>query len=1178
MLFPMFCTLVSVGALKAPDSLHRLIFTGEFQPQMPFQQSVHTTIEALKRYKPTTMDEQIERLMLEINGEMEKFERLGPLFGKINSASGQFSDRDRLLASGRPSQELHERLMTLNTEYDKKRPGDEARLKPLIETFLNDLRTHVLEVTEVIPRMARESGGVVIPPGLPKGGIHFQSSAQQHVPHLSTRDVSTPHGHTTPGSLGGGRPLSRTGGNAGPAGGIGGMPAGIGGGNSRIGVAPSGVRPNAPNFAGMQQQRQRPPLVEMDEASVVEGIRAEMQRFDGIKPLFGRVSPASLQDVSPYERQILSGIGSQKLHERFLSLQNSNDGSQLAAFLQDLRAHVDEATILLQRHTGARATISQDSGGQQGNIAAGPPLMTNSGGPLRAAADPEDLEMLFKEIQEAMGRFERIAPRFQKLPDLASCRVSEHERAVLSGEVSNALHERFLLLQHKIQHGRAGGDMSHSFTRDTAEFLDDLKAHVAEATELLNRYTNPTPGGARSGFVGPPIQVSAGAGTIPGQARVQSQTQPPSQGQFPGSRQVPPQMGSGDPGNLDTEARNIFNRIQTQMAIFEKIAQLFQQLPSPQVLATLGFSPAEYEILTGKPSQLLHERFLAIQDKEIAPDLLPTIRQYVQDLEAHVTLAGQVVPRAVSANMGGIGSQSGVPVGVASGQTSGIPGQSAGVAAGNTRIMSGIPGRPVGVASGGAGQVPGQQAGAMSGNGGLMTGIPGQPAGVAPGNARLMAGIPGQPAGVASGSAGQIPGRPVGVGASNARQMQGDIPARPINQIAGIPGRAADAIPGNLAGSIPYPTNQMPCTPERPCGVAPGNPYGGMPRSTGGIPGHAKGAAGQPRSATPHTANIGGMAAGHPPVAQQQAQQRVVQGAALQPPPSGAAIGAGSSIGSSSVERSFQEIQVLMKVFETIKPKFARLPSPQQLKAHVSADDLHLLSGQASEALHHRFLRLQNRAQSAVASPQDQMSITRDAEVFVGELQEHVKQMERVLAVDYSAIAAGVVPAGGQSASPVLTREQILKELPQIEEELKSNRKRFKKTLRSTEKIMLESEPNRNPRVVNSEMNRLMHMMGSLYSSITSSIAILRKELLTGSMTEKLHERLEAMMLEMRRYKDTIRDLEGESVKKDGVRPAALDILKPQGILTSKPVNLSNAKMPTDEARKASFNIAGQGA
>lgn len=973
MLLPYLLGLFCVAGFEAPESLRRLLATGEYRPQVPFQQSVHTTIQALKRYKPETVAEELDRIMLEISGEMEKFQRLGPLFQIIKSDSPNFSERDRVLASGRPSQEYHERYVGLENERLQNRAGDEVRLKPLFEKFLQDLRAHIEEVSEAIPRMARESGAR-IPPGLPLGGIYGQTLPKRE--KQQEHSNPTKFTQTTPGALGNGRTLQSG--------------AGIGGIDNRVGVAPSGVFPSPP-----QPQAQG-------------------------------------------------------------------------------------------HHPGA---------------------------------------------------------------------------------------------------------------------MKDTPIGVPEPHSIPSH----TVGGARAGFVGPPIGVPPGPGPTAAHP-----IQPP-----------PPQAPFGAPLGLDAEVQQLFVRIEAQMAAFGKVGPLFQHLPSPSVIATMGFSAEEQEVLTGQPSQLLHERFLAIQDKQLSPELVPIIRQFVLDLEAHVAIAREVVSRAVSGT-GGIG---GVPAG---GPHSGIPGRPVGAAHMNANAvpsgnaggrMTGIPGRPVGVASG-SGGTPGTPPG------GRMTGIPGRPVGVAsaggaaPGDsAGRMTDIPGRPVGAAQGDASArvtgIPGRPVGH-SSGAGAPRAGIPGRAVGpsgsaggapsgvsagRMTGIPGRPVGLTSENSTGSSGGSSKCAGGDGECPVGTMAGFAASSASENAAGktdlgtriarIPGKPVGAAptsGIPRtgphSDIPKTANIGGIAGGAPPTPQQnrQAPPQSAPFASGSPPvaPVGAsagtsspwartAPGAASSGSGRTLDQSFEEIEGYMKTFETIKPKFARLPSPQQLKPHVSADDFQLLSGQASETLHHRFLTLQKRASSASEQP---VVLARDADKYTTDLKEHIQEMERVLAVDYSAIAAGAVPTDAAADPSMLTREQILKDLPQVEKDLRSVRKRFKKTLKSTEKIMLKSEPN--IAMVKKEMDRLTHMMGSLYSSVTSSVAVLRKELLTGPMTDKLRERLEAMLLEIRRYKDTVRDLEGESVKKDGAAPAAMDMLKLQGMLTSKPVDLSNAKMPSDKAQKASINVAAQ--
>ena len=97
------------------------------------------------------------------------------------------------------------------------------------------------------------------------------------------------------------------------------------------------------------------------------------------------------------------------------------------------------------------------------------------------------------------------------------------------------------------------------------------------------------------------------------------------------------------------------------------------------------------------------------------------------------------------------------------------------------------------------------------------------------------------------------------------------------------------------------------------------------------------------------------------------------------------------------LETLFEEIMNLMASFEELKPKFSVLPPQQALQPAVSPEDFALLSGQASEILHRRFLALQSRTQTLRAG--DEAMITPEVQQFAHDLRKHIDDVRRVLAV-----------------------------------------------------------------------------------------------------------------------------------------------------------------------------------
>jgi len=1142
------------NAVETPDSLKRLLHGGSHNPQIPFQQSAYTALEATKRYPPQTTKDKVERRILEITRETEEFGRYANLFDAIdlNNADLFNNAHEKDVASGVITNALNERYKILIQDLQTRGESEYALILPVLSEYYEDLKVHVREVAELIPRLARQSGGVNIPESIPHGGIYGGPPIPETPPSAENLGFGGYHKQAWSNTYDRDRASesssyqqrqadSRMGARASTS-----ATSSVGGGGGPTGRAPEGARPGvgADVFAGspngspggskkMANQAQyealfqktgahargkKPDVMQFNDEEVAKGIQFEMERFESIKPLFQRVTPEVGARYTGEDLKILTGEPTQKLHERFLALQKQQSpdlAQQYRLYLRDLRTHVDDVERVLTSAVGNGATVAG------GSLAGGGDVNSSNAGTNMGGAE---FDAAIKEIQEYMQKFEAIAPLFAHVPSPESLRgqVSPHEMAVLAGEVSQRLHERFTTLQ------KMGAD-DPQYVDKMLGFSHDLKVHVEEATNLLDRYAKGGAGagtqfsapssascddqasrsrhfsGAAGGIVGPPIDISShDEGSNAGAMHSGSTHAPPR------TPDALPQRPRGAVYSKETvtmptagEHSEISKRIQVQMKRFESIAPMFEHLISAEEMKELDLLPEEMEVASGVASQRLHERFLEFTKNEMTIEMLPILRQYAEDLEAHVQLASNLIPELTRENYKprhttrlASGGAELPPVGRSSG--------------GNVVI----PGRPVGTGDVSAARPVGDRAEV----------IPGRPVGTGGSTRNIPVGSP-----VGNRTQG-IPGRPVGTGASSP---SGGITGRPV-------GTSAGGLFGNPVGT----------------GAGGSPPWGGGTRPAN--------ASSQGSSFTP-----GGGSVLSDSISEDEGSslpRGIISGIPFGMPGQGAGRGGGGGGGGpkQSLDDMFKDIEQMMKQFEEIKPMFQRLPPPNELRGKVSSADFELLSGQASERLHHRFLAIQAKL-SNNNYPQSQQMVYGDVEIFLADLREHIPAMKKVLAVDYSPIIAAAPSAGSsRNGSPQMSRTNILSEIPQILAELKKTRKRFKKTLDATKEYMSNNVSSDSPEV-EKEMNRLVHMMGSIYNGIQAISSRLVKELKASSteLTDEQIEQVKDMMLEVQRYKDTVRDLEGDAAKKDGGQaPSDLEMLRPQGILTRKPVNLSQATIP----------------
>lgn len=241
-------------------------------------------------------------------------------------------------------------------------------------------------------------------------------------------------------------------------------------------------------------------------------IQQYMQRFEGLAPRFSGVTPAILNQASIAEKGILRGETSQKLHERFLMLQqrapNSDKDqgfvSEMRTFISDLALHIEEATTVLDKY---KVTTAAGIGGLSGprGIGSGGPAGVNTVatpagfGGARAAKAPandrnpvgEEINTLFKKVEVHMGKFETVLkPLFKKLPSPAAFqgKLDADKMKIATGRASEELHKRFMSLQARVtalEKQGLGGPLIQSFVLDLAQYEKDLALHVVEAESVL---------------------------------------------------------------------------------------------------------------------------------------------------------------------------------------------------------------------------------------------------------------------------------------------------------------------------------------------------------------------------------------------------------------------------------------------------------------------------------------------------------------------------------------------------------------------------------------------------------------------------------------------------------------------------------------------------------------------
>merc|ERR1719201_2486043 len=137
-----------------------------------------------------------------------------------------------------------------------------------------------------------------------------------------------------------------------------------------------------------------------------------------------------------------------------------------------------------------------------------PPLATIPQGPQRADA-------LLNGIMAGMGQFEKIAPKFVQMMQAPPAGLTPQEQQILTGQPSQALHERFLRLQQQANVFSNGQPVTPQFTAEMESFYGDMFVFMEAITALLAKApASALPPGALPPM-GPPGGVPAQPGMQP---------------------------------------------------------------------------------------------------------------------------------------------------------------------------------------------------------------------------------------------------------------------------------------------------------------------------------------------------------------------------------------------------------------------------------------------------------------------------------------------------------------------------------------------------------------------------------------------------------------------------------------------------------------------------------------
>jgi len=315
----------------------------------------------------------------------------------------------------------------------------------------------------------------------------------------------------------------------------------------------------------------------------------------------------------------------------------------------------------------------------------------------------EKLIDVFEKIQESMRTFEmQIAPRFANLTEQQQRAASDmKEQALLSGSITQTLHERFTSLQQQAMQGEQMTDVEFDgLLVDLRAVQVDIRDHVKDMQILMDKVYG-TSGG--SGGIGvqksEPIQVSSpgtGSQHLRGDAsqnRNNMANNPqvdlgsmgssvkgpnldtPSLGPMPGT---PGGFGGaagnrmGTPGGFggagaaaaggranDTpeqkEMDKLLTSISTKMKEWEKeIGPQVNKMASARHVMRDQMTPEDYSFMNGTQTERLNSKWKVLTQKlqrsDIPAQMVPVILQEIRDFEKQITehnaTALDVLPRA----------------------------------------------------------------------------------------------------------------------------------------------------------------------------------------------------------------------------------------------------------------------------------------------------------------------------------------------------------------------------------------------------------------------------------------------------------------------------------------------------------------------------------------------------
>merc|ERR1719191_2639285 len=109
-------------------------------------------------------------------------------------------------------------------------------------------------------------------------------------------------------------------------------------------------------------------------------------------------------------------------------------------------------------------------------------------------ADAMAANRLFEQVQRLMGEFEAGLPRFERATRAASQvmgQLSAAEQQLLSGQVSQALHQRFMQLQQTAErfgtHVQTSDPNFGPFVQTIEVFVQDLAKHNADVLAAVTK-------------------------------------------------------------------------------------------------------------------------------------------------------------------------------------------------------------------------------------------------------------------------------------------------------------------------------------------------------------------------------------------------------------------------------------------------------------------------------------------------------------------------------------------------------------------------------------------------------------------------------------------------------------------------------------------------------------------